>query len=79
MTSISISAARPWDTPDSGSYVVGTTGAWVKSDFSTYDDQAQIELCLQCPFADDCHDCVTVSKRRRRFSFLSKGKKVRRD
>ena len=79
MTSISVSAARPWDTPDSGSYIVGMTGSWIKPDFSSYDDQEQIEMCLQCPFADDCHDCVTVSNRKRRFSFLSARKRVRRD
>lgn len=59
MLQIVISAVRPWDSPDSGGFLVGLSGGWVRSDFSTYDDQTQIELCLSCPFADDCHDCVT--------------------
>lgn len=65
LSSVSVAATRPWRSADSGGFIVGMTGGWVKSDFSSYDDQRQIEMCLSCPFADDCHDCVTRTKKRR--------------
>lgn len=44
-----IRAVRPWDSADSYDR---------KLDFSTYDEQWQIEMCLSCPIADECLDCV---------------------
>ena len=72
MRSLVIAAVRPWDSPDSGGFLVSMTGAWVRSDFSSYDDQRQIELCLACPFADECHDCLSgtgSAGRKRGFPF----------
>lgn len=56
MTSVAISAVKPWHSVDSV--------AFNRQEFTTYDDQDQIELCMSCPFADDCHDCVTTERRR---------------
>jgi hypothetical protein len=49
---------RPWRSVDASGWMYGED-RWVKSDLSTYDDQAQIDLCLRCPFAGECVDCVT--------------------
>jgi hypothetical protein len=72
LTSV-IAAVRPWDSTDSGAFLVGITGRWIRPDFESYDDQKQIEMCLECPFADDCHECVTRARRRR---WLLKRKRV---
>lgn len=55
-----VESVRPWESPDAGDWVYSdSTGRWVKSDLiPRYDSQEQIELCLTCPYADDCHDCV---------------------
>ena len=63
-----IAAVMPWKSIDASGYIY-LDGKWVDSDVTTYDDQAQIELCMTCPFADECHDCVAVgrtSRKRRR-------------
>lgn len=59
-----VASARPWDSVDAGSLMYNN-GRWVKSELLPQDSQAQIELCLTCPYADDCHDCVArgISKR----------------
>lgn len=59
-----VASVRPWDSVDAGSLMYNN-GRWVKSELLPQDSQAQIELCLTCPYADDCHDCVArgISKR----------------
>lgn len=59
-----VASVRPWDSVDAGSLMYNN-GRWVKSELLPKDSQAQIELCLTCPYADDCHDCVArgISKR----------------
>lgn len=52
-----VSCAKPWDSTDAGSWMYNDEGRWVRSDLAPQDSQAQIELCLTCPF-DDCVDCV---------------------
>lgn len=59
-----IAAVLPWKSIDASGYLY-FDGRWVESDVTTYDSQAQIELCMKCPFADECHDCVAVGKRTR--------------
>lgn len=61
-----VSASMPWHTPDSGAYS-WYEGRWMQTQFKTYDSQAQIELCLNCPFADECKDCVSVMQKRKKF------------
>lgn len=54
-----VQSARPWASPDAGDWVYSDKGHWVRSDlYPRHEDQAQIELCLSCPYSDDCHDCV---------------------
>lgn len=53
-----VESVRPWDSLDAGSLMYNN-GRWVRSELLPQDSQAQIELCLTCPYADDCHDCVT--------------------
>lgn len=53
-----IHGVRPWDSLDASCFLY-ENGRWVASDVSTYDAQAQIELCLRCPYADECTDCVS--------------------
>lgn len=55
MVSRVIRAVRPWNSADSCEQ---------KTDFSTYDDHVQIELCLSCPIADECIDCVAKRKKK---------------
>lgn len=78
MVPVVISAVRPWESADSTGFIVGMTGAWVKSDFTTYDDQTQIDLCLTCPLADDCGDCLTrgqSGQKRKRGFFARKSRR----
>ena len=70
-----MTAVRPWESLDASGYTY-YEGRWVRSDESTYDSQEQIELCMRCPFADECHDCVTAKARTRRKPFARK--KVKR-
>ena len=56
-----VTANKPWDSINTGNLVYSADGRWVKSDITSYDDQAQIELCLRCKYADDCHDCLATT------------------
>lgn len=57
-----ISAIRPWQSIDASGYVY-YEGRWIMSAGTpTHDTQYQIELCMRCPFSDDCHDCVSIPK-----------------
>lgn len=58
------SMTRPWFSLDAG-LLMYREGRWEKSDLLPSDSQAQIELCLTCPYADDCHDCLTNGTVRR--------------
>ena len=60
-----VQAVRPWDSIDSSGYLY-YGGKWIESDVSTYDSQAQIELCLRCPIADECQDCIGEPSKQRR-------------
>lgn len=55
---MTIHSTLPWRSADAGRWMYLDDGRWAKSDITTYDDQAQIELCLSCKYADDCHDCL---------------------
>lgn len=61
---MTIQSTLPWRSADAGSWMYQDNGRWAKSDITTYDDQAQIELCLSCKYADDCHDCLAVGIKR---------------
>ena len=56
-----VTATKPWDAINTGDLIYSDDGRWVRSDLTTYDDQAQIELCLRCKYADDCHDCLAYA------------------
>lgn len=60
-----VKALQPWKTEQAKSLSY-YEGRWVDYDFSSYDTQAQIELCLKCPFQDDCIDCVSAERRIKR-------------
>lgn len=60
-----LASVRPWQSLDAGDWMYSQDGRWVKSDLAPQDSQAQIELCLTCPYADDCHDCVAKGTMRR--------------
>lgn len=54
-----IEAVRPWVSIDA-SWYIWLEDKWVKSDLTTYDSQSQIEFCMTCPFADECHNCLAL-------------------
>ena len=55
-----ISATKPWDTINTGNLIYDD-GRWVRSDITTHDNQAQIELCLNCKYSDECHNCLAYA------------------
>ena len=59
-----VASVRPWNSLDAGSLMYNN-GRWVRSELLPQDSQAQIELCLTCPYADDCHDCVAKGTTKR--------------
>lgn len=61
---MTIQSTLPWRSADAGRWMYLDDGRWAKSDITTYDDQAQIELCMKCKYADDCHDCLAVGVKR---------------
>ena len=62
-----VKALQPWKTEEAkNSSLSYYEGRWVDLNFSTYDTQAQIELCLNCPFQDECIDCVSAESRIRK-------------
>lgn len=61
---MTIQSTAPWRSPDAGRWIYEDIGRWAKSDITSYDDQAQIELCMKCKYADDCHDCLAVGVKR---------------
>ena len=70
-----IAAVRPWVSIDASDYM-WSDGKWVRSDLTTYDDQDQIEFCMTCPFADECHDCLTVGRKARRSTNRDRNRKT---
>lgn len=62
-----IFASLPWRSQDAREFSY-YKGRWMRPKFETYDSQEQIELCLNCPFSDECMDCV--SKRSKRTSLI---------
>ena len=65
-----IFASLPWRSQDAKEYSY-YEGRWVNPQFTTYDSPDQINLCLNCPFADECKDCVTLKHDRKVFRKLS--------
>lgn len=65
MRSVSVSAVRPWDSVDASGWMYDERGGWVEDDLSPRDTQEQIDLCLKCPIADECCDCLSSTVRRR--------------
>ena len=61
---MTIQSTLPWRSANAGRWIYEDSGRWVKSDITTYDDQAQIELCMKCKYADDCHDCLASGARK---------------
>ena len=69
-----IFASLPWRSQDAREYSY-FDGRWMNPKLVSYDSQAQIELCLSCPFADECKDCMSVKQKRKKFRTLRmKGK-----
>lgn len=50
-----IRAVRPWESADSYDRE--------KPVFSNYDEQWQIDMCLSCPIADECKDCIAKQEK----------------
>ena len=50
---MTIQSTAPWRSPDAGRWIYEDIGRWAKSDITSYDDQAQIELCMKCKYADE--------------------------
>ena len=61
LDSFQVPATEPWKSTGAKEDVY-LNGKWVRFRFTTYDTPAQIELCMNCPFSDDCHDCVSSGK-----------------
>lgn len=77
MMTTMVQGVRPWDSVDSSGYFYEET-RWVKSDFSSYDSQAQIELCLRCPIADECADCIDAPARQEKATKRKNTRTLRR-
>lgn len=58
-------AVRPWQSLDASGWMYNE-GRWTESDLTSYDTQAQINLCMRCSLADECVDCLAQKRRPRK-------------